>query len=396
MILYLIALLIVLIIFFFIYIRIRYKFWSLQPVFHFYDIYYWFRNVGIIRHELPEKNKYVNMKNIKTKSITNFNENDNQEFLSLIKLHYLRDKSIIFNPRKENIMSYFTSNFADCFCSFYLEPEYLLDNKRNKMIPNEKLIGVITSRPLRIIINNNRDAKFDVYYIDYLCVHKKYRNINIAPQLIQTHEYNQSYLNKNICVSLFKREGKLTGIVPLTHYKIYCFNTKKWNRPYMLRPSLSLLLGDVQNIYYLYNFINETRNKWDITILPEMSNLIELVKTNNIYVMMLVHDTKIKASYIYKKTCLYIENNKEVLSCIASINGLTNEEFIQGFKIATWTILEKNKNFKYCCVENVSDNNIIIENIKLRTAPFMVTQSAYYFYNFAYSTFKHNKVFILN
>ena len=48
------------------YIRIKYPFWALQPVFHFYDIYYWFINIGIIRHELPEKNRYVNLKNIKT------------------------------------------------------------------------------------------------------------------------------------------------------------------------------------------------------------------------------------------------------------------------------------------------------------------------------------------
>jgi hypothetical protein len=397
MILYLIAIIIILLIFFFIYIRVRYKFWSLQPVFHFYDIYYWFRNVGIIRHELPEKNKYVNMKNIKTKNITKFNENDIQQFLTLIKLHYLRDKKIIFNPKKENLIPYLNCNFADCFCSLYLEPEYLLDNKTNKMIENEKVIGVITSRPLRIIINNNNpEAKFDVYYVDYLCVHKNYRNINIAPQLIQTHEYNQSYLNKNISVSLFKREGKLTGIVPLTHYKIYCFNVKKWNKPQILRSSLSLLLGDVQNMYYLYNFINETRNKWDITILPDMSNLIELIKTNNIYIIMIVEGVKIKSAYIYKKTCLYIENDKEILSCIGSINGLTNEEFIQGFKIATWTILQKYNNFKYCCIENISDNHLIIDNIKLKTTPIMVSQCAYYFYNFAYSPFKNNKVLILN
>ena len=65
MILYIIAFFILLIILFFIYIRLKYKFWALQPVFHFYDIYYWFINVGIIRQELPDKNKYVNLKQIK-------------------------------------------------------------------------------------------------------------------------------------------------------------------------------------------------------------------------------------------------------------------------------------------------------------------------------------------
>ena len=62
--LYLIGLTILLVILFYLYLRIKYKFWSIQPVFHFYDVYYWIYNVGIIRHELPEKNKYCNFKDI--------------------------------------------------------------------------------------------------------------------------------------------------------------------------------------------------------------------------------------------------------------------------------------------------------------------------------------------
>ena len=55
-------------------------------------------------------------------------------------------------------------------------------------------------------------------------VDKYHRNKNIAPQIIQTHEYNQSHSNKKICVSLFKREEELTGIIPLTCYDTYCYN----------------------------------------------------------------------------------------------------------------------------------------------------------------------------
>ena len=59
---------------------------------------------------------------------------------------------------------------------------------------------------------------FPVYYVDNLCVHPLYRNKNIAPQMIQTQEWFQRQNNKKIKVSLFKREGDLTGIVPLTVY----------------------------------------------------------------------------------------------------------------------------------------------------------------------------------
>jgi hypothetical protein len=399
MILYLIIALIILILLFFIYIRVKYKFWSLQPVFHFYDVYYWFKNVGVIRHELPEKNKYTNLKDIVTKNVEKLTDIEIKEFVSLIRLHYLRDKNINFHPNKENIMPYFTCNFAESYWSFYWEEELLLDSKRNKMIENKKLIGVITSKPLKVILNNgDNKAKMDVYYVDYLCIHKNNRKTGISPQLIQTHEYNQSHMNKKISVSMFKREGELTGIIPITNYKCFCFNVKKWSKPIELNQAINLLVGQAQNMYYLYNFIEDTKLKWDIIILPEMSNIIELVKTNNMYIRMLLYGQNIIAVYIYKKTCIYIEGENELLTCIASINGnvLTKEEFIQGFKICTWSILEKNKNFKYCSIEDISDNGVIISNIKIRTAAYMKTSMAYFFYNFAYNSFRSEKVLIIN
>jgi len=48
------------------YLRAKFGFWALQPVFHIYDIGYFFYKPGIVQHELPEKNKYTNFKNIET------------------------------------------------------------------------------------------------------------------------------------------------------------------------------------------------------------------------------------------------------------------------------------------------------------------------------------------
>ena len=62
---YFIGFIILLIILLFIYVRIKYRFWALQPVFHVYDLYYWFVNAGVINKELPLKNRYTIFKNIK-------------------------------------------------------------------------------------------------------------------------------------------------------------------------------------------------------------------------------------------------------------------------------------------------------------------------------------------
>ena len=404
MILYIIIVFIAIITLFFGYVRVKYKFWALQPVFHFYDLYYWVINVGIIRKELPEKNRYVNLKKITTKTFEDIDERRLKQLVLLIRLNYLRNGENKYAPKKENIVPYFAGHNAKTYWSYFTEPDLLIDNKTGKTIEETLIVAVITSRPLHVKINNKRkDAIFDVYYVDYLCVNKGWRKKNIAPQMIQTHEYNQSHNNRKICVSLFKREEELTGIIPLTVYKTYCFNMANWRQPEQLDARITLLSGDKQNIYYLYTLINEPiintmNNKWDITIYPEISNLMELVSTKNLFVKMLVIDGNIEAAYIFRKTCTFIEKDKEIISCIASINGptLSRDKFIKGFKMALWSIIKENQNFGYLVIEDISDNTCIINNICVKTHPLVVSPSAYFFYNFAYSPFKSERCLIIN
>ena len=40
------------------YYKIKYPFWSRQPVFHFHNLLYWYNPPGIIQYEKPEINKY--------------------------------------------------------------------------------------------------------------------------------------------------------------------------------------------------------------------------------------------------------------------------------------------------------------------------------------------------
>lgn len=404
MILYILGVIILCIILFFVYIRLKYKFWALQPVFHFYDLYYWVINVGIIRKELPEKNRYVNLKKITTKTFEGIDERRLKQLVLLIRLNYLRNGENKYAPKRENIVPYFVGHNAKTYWSYFTEPDLLIDNKTGKTIEETLIVAVMTSRPLHVKINNKRkDAIFDVYYVDYLCVNKGWRKKNIAPQMIQTHEYNQSHNNRKICVSLFKREEELTGIIPLTVYKTYCFNMANWGQPEQLDARITLLSGDKQNIYYLYTLINEPiintmNNKWDITIYPEISNLMELVATKNLFVKMLVIDGNIEAAYIFRKTCTFIEKDKEIISCIASINGptLSRDKFIKGFKMALWSIIKEHQNFGYLVIEDISDNTCIINNICVKTHPLVVSPSAYFFYNFAYSPFKSERCLIIN
>ena len=382
----------------YIYIRLKYGFWVLQPVFHVYDLGYMFNPPGIIEESLPTKNKYTNFKDIDTIFFSDLTSIQKTRFYNLIKGNYLQNKDNIFSPKAENIVPYFIGHNDKSFITFYYQDTNMVDLKKGTVITDRQLIGAITSRPLNVTINNdkrNKNSKIRVNYVDYLCVDKLYRKKGIAQQLIQTHNYNQRYLNKNIVVSLFKREDELTGIVPLCVYSTYGFSVDKWIKPPDLSGEYKLLEINNQNFRFLYDFIQVNNDKFDIVISSDISNILELIKTKNIFVYAVLCDENIICCYFYRKSCVQIEKGLEVLTCFASISNCEDDIFIQGFKISFWKIAAENF-FGFAAIENISHNNIILNNIMLKTKPLIVSPTAYFFYNFAYPTFKSEKVLFIN
>lgn len=382
----------------YIYIRLKYGFWVMQPVFHVYDYSYMFNPPGIIQHSLPEKNKYTNFKDIDTIVFSQLTTIQKTRFTNLIKTNYLQNKDNIFSPQPINITPYFIGHNDQSFVSFFYKDEHMIDLKKGTTITDRTIIGAMTSRPLNLIINNdakNKNTKMRVYYVDYLCVDKLNRKKGIAPQLIQTHHYNQRHLNKNIVVSLFKREDELTGIVPLCVYSTYGFHVDKWIKPTELSGEYKLLEINGSNFRFVYDFMRINNNKFDILIYSDVANILELIKTKNLFIYAILCDEEIICCYFYRKSCVQIEKGLEVLSCFASICDCEENIFIQGFKISFWKIAAENF-FGFCAIENVSHNNILINNIMLKTKPIIISPTAYFFYNFAYPTFNSEKVLIVN
>ena len=85
----------------------------------------------------------------------------------------------------------------------------------------EEIAAVITARPLTITLGKQKP--FQIYYVDNLCVRPDYRKKGLAPEMIQTLYYNLRQNNKKIQTCLFKREGELNAIVPLTTFTTYLY-----------------------------------------------------------------------------------------------------------------------------------------------------------------------------
>ena len=391
---YILFLFLIIFIILFIYLKKKYGFWILQPVFHVYDIGYMFGSPRVIDFSLPEKNKYTNFKNIDTTVYHECSDIQINAFVSFIRSNYLQNNDNTFSPTVNHVEPYFKGHNQKSFLTFYKEPTLLWDPKKQTTIPHETLVGVITGRPIQVSLKNNE--LFEAYCVDYLCVEKTQRKKGIAPQLIQTHEYNQRHLNKNILVSVFKREEVLTGIVPICVYNTYGFSANKWTKPPEINGLYTLVEVNAQNIHMLYDFMKQMKDMFEITMCADMSNIVELIKTNNIFIQMLLEDKAIVSAYFYRKTCVSIEKGLEVLCCFASMNATEETNFIQGFKSSFWKTCEKHY-FGFLAIESVSHNHILIDNLKEKTAPAIISPTAYFFYNFAYPTVSDSsKVFVLN
>lgn len=374
---------------FFGYVRMKYRFWSQQPVFHYYDIYYWFNDAGVINTSPPIKNKYYNS-NILTKRTEELPKHTIKEIVRLIQSNYILNKENRENkflPTTDNFIPYFTGHNSPCFCSTLSDVVLHQSVKTDDIVDVGVIIGVITSRPLHIeIVKQN--ILFDVYYVDYLCIDKTRRKQGIAEQLIQTHEYNHRHLIPEIKVSIFKREDELTGIVPICAYDTYCFSTSKWA---ITGTAPTMLKCDKQNLYYLVDFIRSNKHAFELTIMPEVSNLLELITTGNliIYMMMDMSKANIQSAYFFHKSCTYVTKKDEILSCFTSISNTSNNEFIKGFKTAVCLL-----DYAFVSVERISYNGIIIDDLIKKTES-QLSKTAYFFYNFVYHTFDSSKVFIL-
>jgi hypothetical protein len=388
----------------YIYLRISYGFWFYQPVFHIYDFYSYLFPCGIVERDLPDYTKFTNLEDISMFTISNLITTKDykwKQFVNFIGGHYHRNKENVFLPRIENVNPYFTNHTHQSFITFYYEKILLENVEKKSMIPSKKIISTMTSRPIQIIFNRTKNKeKIFAYYIDYLCVHKDYRKKGIAPEIIQTHYYLQRRNNMNIHANLFKREGDLTGIVPLCVYLSHVYPITDFIKVGYLNPEVHVVECTKSNIHYLSEFMKENRNLFDITICVEVPNLLDLINSQNYLIyFILTTDTsnieKIKGCFIFKKTSIFIDKNQELVSCIGSIKDpiLKKEDYFEAFKIALGMV---KLSFSHLMIENISHNNILVENLQRENyICYLISPMAYFFHNFVFNTILANKVIIV-
>lgn len=391
---YLFILIIILYLILLCYVKLFYNFWSLQPVFHYYNAFYWLKSKGIICKELPIINKYCNFKDIKSVKYTDLTDLDKQLIINFLKINFLYgENNSHYNLSSNEFNPYFENHSYPSFISIYSNNKILFNYEKNESVNMNEIISMMTTRPLYVSLSKNT---FMVYYVDYLCVDSEYRKKHIAPQVIQTHEWFQRHNNHKIKASLFKREGKLTGIVPLCVFnsllyeRLNCYKIKD--------PSISIVRITSHTIHLLNDFIKSNHNKFECMITPHISNMIGLLNTKNIYIFILKKNDTILACYFFKNNCT-LYKNKKIIECYGSINNCPLKHiFYKGFTLAYYNMVKLMKT-KRIIIENISHNYQLIEhlreNLKDNLSLIEESPTAFFLYNYLSSPVDSKKTLII-
>ena len=358
------------------YLRIAHPFWSIQPVYHFYDYHYAMYSPSIINPNLPSLNKFVNILDIHIFNINSLSKCDKTNICDFLTKNYLHSNDIHYIPEENHVFAPLSCNRSSSYISIY-----------------KHLKGIISARPLNIKIkDDSKYIKYKLYYVDNLCVDSVYRKKGIAQQLIQTLYYNLRFINKNISVFLFKREGNLTAISPLVLYKTYLYRIP--NDIILEQKQYNLIEVNKNNIVYFYDFIKKHSIKYEIFVFPDLESILSCIDNNYFSFYMLTLDNIIygiyglKNSYTHYKSSLIIES---FISLVDESN-ISNEDFIWGY----WkclSLFNKNISAKYILIETIGDNIKINNNFNISSIT--ETPYAYFLYNYIYPPCSPDKAMII-
>jgi hypothetical protein len=368
-------------------IRIRMHFWQTQPVFHIYNLGYWLNPPGTINKEPPPVNKFVNLSNNKLLKVpidtstempneTKKEKTEITDICKFIKDNYVIHDSTSYKPSEKDILAYLQCANQPAFFNVYEETKL-------PFMTETKILGVTSARLLNVMLKKKKQfLSFPVYYIDNLCVNPDYRKKGIAPEMIQTFYYNISRANPKVNAYLFKREGQLNAIVPLVCYDTYAFDMSRFHTDILLTAAMTIIDIGAQQLNLFIAFVKEQTLNFGCVILPDVSNVLHLIKLGQIKIYGILFNGELHAVYIFRMLNLYYGVQKAA-ECITILSNCQSTDILTAGFAMSWAnikcdilIIEDTAHSK-SVITALDKNSTVVRNFKSPTAFFLYNYAAY-------------------
>jgi hypothetical protein len=251
-------------------------------------------------------------------------------------------------------------------------------------------VGVITSSPACLTFANDQSIAID--YVDNLTIKKGSRKIGIAPILIQTHIYNTRRLNGSTAVCLFKREGELTAIVPLTIYDTATYNFKQFPSLKINDSCTTLIKITKSNFHLFKDMIKLVVPKYECTVNIDITTVYSLIMSGNLIIYSLAYNNAIIASYIFRQCPCIVYESIYSIELLASVKNTSSSElFFKGF-ISACRRIERKYNISRVHINLVSDSGIITKQLQDNKIENVAScPTALYLYNYAHYSVSADK-----
>ena len=393
----------------FIYIKLKFPFWSHQPVFHSYDIFRrWTKQPYIIHPGPPMKTKYLTQ-NVVTKDFLDLDPKELDQLENLLQSHYIESDQVFTQISKQEVQEDFVGHSNASYISFYYNKQFVYDKDMNPPIQEKNTcIGALTSRAIKLYYHYGVPHEQYVYFWDYLCSHRDFQDKFLGRNLIQNHERHQRLHNKEICSSLFRRDISLCdGVVPLLRFNVHTFPLEKTKKPPLGQFTVVQIIGpNVTTLFdFLYNITHSDNPPFPLCIFPEVNVLDHLIQKKRILVYVLKQQSKTIGFYFFKdpKICYEFSEERNVLDLIGSVflqplDKTSESLFFGGLLHAIHNVQEDSKDpYKLISFYQLTHNSQLIQRWKWKYNPLSITQSAYYLYNavFPNMPYDENKSFVL-
>lgn len=263
----------------------------------------------------------VSRNNIKTEGIIGINP----------KFNIILDEKYVFKKLYNDINlcnfinTHFSKNYK--YSSKYLQNYLFKINSLNiGLFYNNLLIGFIHSKPVELIINNKIIKSI---YVDFLCLHKNFRNKNLAPCLI-SYIIN-SYGKKQTFI--FKKDKKKLPFNYLCKTSYYYFNIFLMKLKFINKIYFNFLCK--KNLHKVYKFIFNSSKKHSFYRIIKIDELNDILKNNSKKLLIEYDDNNnIKAVIIF----IVIKFVKKITYKTIDIESIYIDNKYNNFKIFDYLI----------------------------------------------------------
>lgn len=395
----------------FVYIKLKYPFWNIQPVFHTYDFWRYYYSTPFIIRDFPMTTKFYDPVRIKTLDYLETSHELKTQIIDLLRCKYIATDRLLYTINESILDAFIKGNSETSLVSY------------SKCELDDKLNGFMCSRSIHLYFlenksMNNKPIKWTAYYWDIICsdastINTKNQDYTLSRRLIQTHEYNQRQNNPEVKVSLFKKEIHLCdGVVPLIKYKTYSYELrpiKLVKLPHhthvhqIVKTNIHVLLDFLEGLAKQTPPTANLPSQFEFLGLSNVGVLFNWIVTNQLYCFCLQHRKHILGYYFFKNANIQYEDmtsassDSDTLHFIASYNNSNSTDlFILGYMHSVKAILKQKKTFKMILFDDIAHNGLILPSWNSVNLKLVETEGAYYLYNMFFpKTLQSNKVFIL-